>query len=161
VGAGAEQLQFGDLGDEPDQRVRGEMVDEALTVVTRLWTGETAQFEGKYYHIKPTIFRPKPLQQPRIPIWVAGTWPHKRPLARMARWDGMFSLLWGISDPLEQQAHLRQMVDSVLSMRREMLAGSAQKPFDVVVVGATPPDRPGESAAHVSGWAIKCCLYAA
>ena len=152
VGAGAGQDQFGDLGDEPDQRKRGEMVDEGLELVTALWSGESTQFDGKYYHIKPAIFRPKPLQQPRIPIWVAGTWPHKRPLARMARWDGMFPLFWGIPDPLEQQVHLREMVTSVLSMRRELLPESAQHPFDVVVVGATPPDRPAESEALITGF---------
>jgi len=87
VGVGGGQEQFGDLGDEPNQRMRGEMLDEGLAVVTGLWGGETFAFEGRHYHLKPAVFRPKPVQHPHIPIWVAGTWPHKRPLARMARWD--------------------------------------------------------------------------
>lgn len=33
-------------------------------------------------------FVPTPVQSPRIPIWVAGTWPRKKPLARAARWNG-------------------------------------------------------------------------
>ena len=33
VGAGEGQEQFGDLGDEPDQRVRGEMLDDGLAVM--------------------------------------------------------------------------------------------------------------------------------
>jgi alkanesulfonate monooxygenase SsuD/methylene tetrahydromethanopterin reductase-like flavin-dependent oxidoreductase (luciferase family) len=47
VGAGGGQEQFGDLGDEPDQRVRGEMLDEGLEVVTRLWTGESNHFPSQ------------------------------------------------------------------------------------------------------------------
>jgi alkanesulfonate monooxygenase SsuD/methylene tetrahydromethanopterin reductase-like flavin-dependent oxidoreductase (luciferase family) len=153
VGAGGGQEQFGDLGDEPDQRVRGAMLDEGLAVVTGLWSGESFQFQGKYYHLKPTTFRPRPLQQPRIPVWAGGVWPHKRPLARMARWDGMFPLFWGVDDPAEQQAHLRQMVATVLALRRAILPESAQRPFDVVTVGRTPPDLPAQTAEHIAGFA--------
>ncbi len=153
VGAGGGQEQFGDLGDEPDQHVRGEMVDEGLAVVTGLWSGETFDFNGKYYHLKQAIFRPRPLQQPRIPIWVAGVWPHKRPLARMARWDGMFPLFWGISDLAEQQARLKQMVERVQAARRELLPESEQRPFAVVAVGETLPDRPAQTEEQIAGFA--------
>jgi alkanesulfonate monooxygenase SsuD/methylene tetrahydromethanopterin reductase-like flavin-dependent oxidoreductase (luciferase family) len=153
VGAGGGQEQFGDLGDEPDQHVRGEMLDEGLAVVTGLWSGESYQFAGNYYHLKPAIFRPRPLQQPRIPIWVAGVWPHKRPLARMARWDGMFPLFWGIDDPAEQQAHLREMVATVLDLRQQLLPETDRRPFDIVMVGETPPDRPAQTEELVAGFA--------
>ena len=33
---------------------------------------------------------PRPVQSPRIPIWVAGGWPNKAPYRRAARWDGVF-----------------------------------------------------------------------
>jgi alkanesulfonate monooxygenase SsuD/methylene tetrahydromethanopterin reductase-like flavin-dependent oxidoreductase (luciferase family) len=129
------------------------MLDEGLAVVTGLWSGESFQYDGKHYHLKPAVFRPRPLQQPRIPIWVAGVWPHQRPLARMARWDGMFPLFWGIDDPAEQQAHLRQVVATVLGMRQELPLEIARRPFDVVVVGETPPDRPTQTEAHIAGFA--------
>ncbi|RPJ39716.1 MAG: LLM class flavin-dependent oxidoreductase, partial [Chloroflexi bacterium] len=145
--------QFGDLGDEPDQRVRGAMLDEGLALVTGLWSGEPFQFDGQYYHLKPATFRPRPVQQPRIPIWAAGVWPHRRPLARMARWDGMFPLFWGIDDPAEQQAHLREMVAVVQEMRHKNLPDAAQRPFDVVATGVTPPDRPAQTEAHIAGFA--------
>jgi alkanesulfonate monooxygenase SsuD/methylene tetrahydromethanopterin reductase-like flavin-dependent oxidoreductase (luciferase family) len=147
VGVGGGQEQFGDLGDEPSQRTRGEMLDEGLAVVTGLWGGESFHFDGRYYHLKPTIFRPTPLQQPRIPIWVAGTWPHKRPMERMARWDGMFPLFWGIADPVEQQTYLRQMVATVHALRQ------LQHPFDVVVTGETPVNRPEQAEEHIAAYA--------
>lgn len=49
------------------------MLDEALVAISRYWSGE---------------LEPTPVQRPRVPIWVGGTWPHRRPLARAARWDG-------------------------------------------------------------------------
>jgi alkanesulfonate monooxygenase SsuD/methylene tetrahydromethanopterin reductase-like flavin-dependent oxidoreductase (luciferase family) len=153
VGVGGGQEQFGDLGDQPNQRVRGEMLDEGLEVVTGLWSGESFGFAGQHYQLKPAVFRPRPLQQPRIPIWVAGVWPHKRPLLRMARWDGMFPLFWGIQDPAEQQANLRQMLGNVLSMREAALPDSGQRPFDVVVSGQTAADQPDQTQAHIAGFA--------
>lgn len=159
VGTGGGQEQFGDLGDEPNPRARGEMLDEGLEVVTGLWSGEPFQFEGSYYHLKRAVFRPKPAQQPRIPIWVAGVWPHRRPLARMARWDGMFPLFWGVDDLAQQRAHLRQMIAEVLAMRPEALpAGpergeAEQRPFDVIATGETPPDRPAQVEEITAGFA--------
>jgi alkanesulfonate monooxygenase SsuD/methylene tetrahydromethanopterin reductase-like flavin-dependent oxidoreductase (luciferase family) len=151
VGVGGGQEQFGDLGDEPNQRARGDMLDEGLEVVTGLWSGEPFEYEGKHYHIKKTVFRPKPLQEPRIPIWVAGVWPNKRPMERMARWDGMFPLFWGVDDLAQQQAHLREMVARVEDAR-EANRPRGQKPgsFDVVVTGETDP---AYAAEQVSGFA--------
>jgi alkanesulfonate monooxygenase SsuD/methylene tetrahydromethanopterin reductase-like flavin-dependent oxidoreductase (luciferase family) len=151
VGVGGGQEQFGDLGDEPDQRTRAEMLDEGLQVVTGLWRGEPLAFAGRYYHINPTVFRPTPVQRPRIPIWVAGTWPHRRPLARMARWDGMFPLFWGVADPAEQQAYLRQMVAEVQALRTADDPQAAAHPYDVVTTGETPEDQ-STAADLVAGY---------
>jgi alkanesulfonate monooxygenase SsuD/methylene tetrahydromethanopterin reductase-like flavin-dependent oxidoreductase (luciferase family) len=153
VGTGGGDEQFGDLGDVPDPRARGEMLDEGLEIVSGLWSGRAYQFEGQYYHLKPAIFRPKPVQQPRIPIWVAGVWPHKRPLPRMARWDGMFPLFWGIEDADEQAAHLREVVAAVRAIREREMPNAAQKPFDVVMTGSTPPGPPAQAEEHIARFA--------
>jgi len=65
------------------------MLDEALEVLTGLWTGEPFHYEGQYYQVKEVTFLPRPVQSPRIPIWVGGGYPHKGPMRRAARWDGM------------------------------------------------------------------------
>ncbi|GHO45812.1 LLM class flavin-dependent oxidoreductase [Ktedonospora formicarum] len=77
---------FGELGDD---RLHGEMLDEGLEIITRLWSGEEFSYEGKHYQLKKACFKPTPLQQPRIPIWVAGVWPNKRPFRRAAHFDGL------------------------------------------------------------------------
>jgi hypothetical protein len=65
------------------------MLDEGMEILTGLWSGKPFSYTGKHYQVKETQFTPTPLQSPRIPIWVAGNWPHKAPFRRAARWDGM------------------------------------------------------------------------
>jgi alkanesulfonate monooxygenase SsuD/methylene tetrahydromethanopterin reductase-like flavin-dependent oxidoreductase (luciferase family) len=148
VGSGGGQEQFGDLGDEPDPKRRGDMLDEGLEVLTGLWSGESFEFNGQFYHIKKTRFLPTPLQTPRIPIWVAGRWPNQRPLRRMARWDGMFPLSPDDSSQEDDLDHLRQTVASVRALR-----GEDPRPFDVIATGVTPLGRPQESAAITEKYA--------
>jgi alkanesulfonate monooxygenase SsuD/methylene tetrahydromethanopterin reductase-like flavin-dependent oxidoreductase (luciferase family) len=133
VGTGGGDEQFGDLGDENNPRLRGEMLDEGLEILTGLWSGLPYRFEGKHYHIRKARFQPGPLQQPRIPIWVGGVWPHKRPLERMARWDGMFQISFDLPDRAEELRRLRESIWIVQAMRSPQ-AG----PLEVVVTGITP-----------------------
>ena len=52
------------------------MLDEGLAVLMCLWSGEQCSYQGQQYQLAPVQFLPTPLQRPRIPIWVAGIWPH-------------------------------------------------------------------------------------
>jgi alkanesulfonate monooxygenase SsuD/methylene tetrahydromethanopterin reductase-like flavin-dependent oxidoreductase (luciferase family) len=65
------------FGEVVDPRERARLLDRGLSRLAELWDGE---------------FEPRPLQQPRIPVWVAARWPHQRPLARAAEWDGLFPI---------------------------------------------------------------------
>ncbi|HUS13638.1 MAG TPA: LLM class flavin-dependent oxidoreductase [Chloroflexia bacterium] len=90
VGSGDDHWrEYSTFGMLPDDRQRGAMLDEGLTVLTGLWSGQPFSFEGDHYQVANGVFTPGPLQQPRIPIWVAGKWPHKGPFRRAARWDGV------------------------------------------------------------------------
>jgi alkanesulfonate monooxygenase SsuD/methylene tetrahydromethanopterin reductase-like flavin-dependent oxidoreductase (luciferase family) len=89
VGSGGGYYDFEALGEATDPKVQATMLDESLEVLNGLWSGEPYHHEGTHYHIKEAQFLPRPLQSPRIPIWVAGMWPAKAPLRRAARWDGV------------------------------------------------------------------------
>lgn len=52
------------------KRIR--MLDEAIQVIKLLWTEHAPSFNGKYYQLKDALAEPKPVQQPRPPIWVGG-----------------------------------------------------------------------------------------
>lgn len=147
VGIGLRDAEWGDLGEETDLHTRGAMLDEALEVVTGLWSGEPFNFEGEHYRVKDAHFLPRPVQRPRIPVWVGGFWPNKAPFRRMARWDGMFPLFdeW---EPEKVVPLLRDAVAFVKAHRAED-AG----PFDVVAAGATPGDEPAVAAEITAAYA--------
>jgi alkanesulfonate monooxygenase SsuD/methylene tetrahydromethanopterin reductase-like flavin-dependent oxidoreductase (luciferase family) len=90
AGLGGGYYDFAALGEASDLKTLAGMLDEGLQIVNGLWSGEPFHFEGTYYRIREAQFLPRPVQMPRIPIWVAATWPLKSPFRRAVRWDGVF-----------------------------------------------------------------------
>ena len=70
---------FGTAGD----RLR--RLDEAVQLIRRFWTEESVDFEGRYYRASGGLNQPKGLQQPHIPVLVAGGGEQKT-LRTVARW---------------------------------------------------------------------------
>jgi probable F420-dependent oxidoreductase len=70
VGVGWMEEEFAALG--APFRERGRMTDEQLEALTMLWRDEHISYAGKYYQFADVAFYPKPIQQPRIPVWVGG-----------------------------------------------------------------------------------------
>jgi probable F420-dependent oxidoreductase len=70
VGVGWMAEEFQALGLSFEER--GALSDEQLRAAQALWSEERPQFHGRYYQFHDIAFYPKPLQQPRIPIWVGG-----------------------------------------------------------------------------------------
>jgi probable F420-dependent oxidoreductase len=51
---------------------RGSRTNEALEVITKLWTEKNVTFKGKYTTLNEVSIEPAPTQKPYPPIWVAG-----------------------------------------------------------------------------------------
>jgi alkanesulfonate monooxygenase SsuD/methylene tetrahydromethanopterin reductase-like flavin-dependent oxidoreductase (luciferase family) len=120
------------LGEDPDARRRARRLDEGLDVLTGLWSGEPFSYDGEEFKIHNAHFLPKPLQQPRIPVWIAGMWPNRAPFRRAARWDGAFPLgeagLLSVHEFAEAVDYTRQHRDS-------------DAPFDIATGAIIPDDR--------------------
>jgi alkanesulfonate monooxygenase SsuD/methylene tetrahydromethanopterin reductase-like flavin-dependent oxidoreductase (luciferase family) len=57
--------------DWPDEAERIARMEEGLDVITALWTAETPlDFRGRYFSTSAAMCRPRPVQQPRPPIWL-------------------------------------------------------------------------------------------
>jgi alkanesulfonate monooxygenase SsuD/methylene tetrahydromethanopterin reductase-like flavin-dependent oxidoreductase (luciferase family) len=121
VGLGSDRTgELEEFGEVVDPRERAGLLDQGLDRLTRYWAGE---------------FEPAPVQVPRIPIWVAGRWPKRRPLKRAARWDGFFPI------ELPGPDALGDLTDEIRALRRE------SDPFDIVVdVGPGEAIEPWEAA---------------
>lgn len=139
VGSGDDHWrEYSTFGPVPDARQRGTMLDEGLTVLTGLWSGQAFSFEGVHYQIRDAWMGPEPLQQPRIPIWVGGKWPHEGPFRRAARWDGVCpNALDRTVTPEEYRA-----IGAFIHAHR-----TSAGPFDIVHTQLVqdPQDRPAPS----------------
>jgi probable F420-dependent oxidoreductase len=51
---------------------RGARCDEAIQLLERCWKESTVTFHGRYFRVDRLACEPKPLQQPRPPIWIGG-----------------------------------------------------------------------------------------
>jgi alkanesulfonate monooxygenase SsuD/methylene tetrahydromethanopterin reductase-like flavin-dependent oxidoreductase (luciferase family) len=132
AGLGYQALEFAPFGEETDPKIRAEKFDEGLTIVSGLWSGEPFSFAGKHYQIDKVTLLPRPVQQPRIPVWIAGYWPNRKPFRRAARWDGLYVGTYTTDGRLLTPEDFREMVAYVKKHR----AGS--EPFEVAVSGVTP-----------------------
>lgn len=73
IGAGWSQGEFRGYGYPfPRAGVRLDMLEEAARVLKAMWTEELARFEGEHYTLDGAIARPKSVQQPHPPLWIAG-----------------------------------------------------------------------------------------
>lgn len=151
VGLGAVDTGFAEFGEVTGRRTRAELLDEALDIVTGLWHGQPFSYDGKHYTVRPTTFAPPPppVQQPRIPIWVVGAWPHQRSMRRALRYDGLLPSARGEDGAMRQATpdELRDIASHVSARR----AGAV--PFDIVVEGTTPAQDADRAAAKVRAWA--------
>jgi len=55
---------------------RAARADEFVQALTRIWTEDIVEFKGRYYELPASKIGPKPIQKPRIPIYLAGFSPN-------------------------------------------------------------------------------------
>jgi alkanesulfonate monooxygenase SsuD/methylene tetrahydromethanopterin reductase-like flavin-dependent oxidoreductase (luciferase family) len=99
VGLGSDRNdELEPFGEVTDPRERARLLDDGLDRLAAYWAGE---------------FEPRPVQRPRIPVWVAARYPNRRPLKRAARWDGLFPIdLPGPEGLAEMVAEVERMRDA-------------------------------------------------
>jgi alkanesulfonate monooxygenase SsuD/methylene tetrahydromethanopterin reductase-like flavin-dependent oxidoreductase (luciferase family) len=116
VGLGSEvtgEFDPARFGEEGDPKARAKLLDDGLDRLLSYWDGG---------------FEPRPVQRPRIPIWVAARWPKRKPLRRAARYDGLFPI------DLPNPDALAQMADELRALREDV------GPFDLVAEGEAGAD---------------------
>lgn len=122
------------FGEERDARARGVLLDRALDRLDRWWRGD---------EVDGATMLPRPVQQPRIPVWVASRYPNRAPLRRAARWDGWFPIALPGPDALASELEF-------VSNHRD---GDA--PFDVAVQGLADVDPRPWFDAGATWWLVR------
>jgi F420-dependent oxidoreductase-like protein len=73
IGAGWYELEYRGYGyDFPKPKDRIGMLRETVEIVTQLWSQPETTYKGQYYELQRANCDPKPLQQPRPPVWIGG-----------------------------------------------------------------------------------------
>jgi alkanesulfonate monooxygenase SsuD/methylene tetrahydromethanopterin reductase-like flavin-dependent oxidoreductase (luciferase family) len=153
VGLGAAHAGWLAFEPDPGRKVRAQLLDEGLDVLTGLWAGQPFEYEGRHYRITPSDFMPPPppVQKPRIPIWVVGGWPAPKSMARAARYDGWLpnAVGKGAAGPVTPE-QIRAGEAWIHDFRT--VEGLPVGGYDVVCEGTTPPDDPATAARIVTPW---------
>ncbi len=68
--------------------MQAELLDEGLAVIDGLWSGEELTYEGRHHRVRGLRLAATPVQRPRIPVWVGGSWSGGGVRRRVVRWDG-------------------------------------------------------------------------
>ena len=139
LGAGAVWMGWQGFPDEViDVKIRAEMLDETIDILSLLFQRKPFDFEGNHYHVELTRvdemhYPPKPVQQPRIPLWCVGLWNKPRSMQRVLKCDGVIAEKRGADDKPEDltPADIRAIKSFVESHR------SLPTAFDIVTSGNT------------------------
>ncbi len=142
------------LDETTDNKVRAELMDEGIDLLTLLYQGEPFTFNGRHYHVDltrldPQYYPPRPVQQPRIPIWVVGIWPRMKSMRRVLRCDGLIPIVMNTERQYTTilPEHVREMREYVAVNR------TLPTPFDVTSEGQTVGMSQAQMADVILPWA--------
>ena len=137
------------FGEDAAPRIRAKKTDEALEIITRLWSGDKVTYRGEHYTVEDFTLSARPVQRPRIPIWVGGDSPAA--LRRAARWDGW---LGPDENTLETRA------EDVRTIRGRLSAHRGTTPLDIAWGGSTAGRGESVTAYRDAGvtWWIEVLL---
>jgi alkanesulfonate monooxygenase SsuD/methylene tetrahydromethanopterin reductase-like flavin-dependent oxidoreductase (luciferase family) len=134
---------FAGVGEPTDRRIRAELLDESLEILTRAWSGAPFTYEGKHYQMAEMAFRPPSLQQPRIPVWVVAIWPRPKSVDRAFRYDGIMPAVGPPPNGSPSPDDIRAIAAAARERKGE------GEPFDIILDGTTPANDSQAAREHV------------
>jgi alkanesulfonate monooxygenase SsuD/methylene tetrahydromethanopterin reductase-like flavin-dependent oxidoreductase (luciferase family) len=138
AGLGGVTEEFTAFGEPSEAKERAAMLDEGLTVLNRLWSGETVTHHGPHYTLERVSLTPLPLQRPRIPIWIGGE--SAPALRRAARWDGWLAPTTSPDGTPIMTKSPERIAEMVAQIRRHRTIDAQH--FEVAVDGYSEPGDP-------------------
>jgi alkanesulfonate monooxygenase SsuD/methylene tetrahydromethanopterin reductase-like flavin-dependent oxidoreductase (luciferase family) len=138
-------VSFTAFGETAGLRDRAAAVDEALEIMDGLWSGKPFSYQGHHYQVGELTCLPTPIQEPRIPIWIGGAYPHRGPLRRAARWDGIClypAVQPGSTEDSEEPLSPAQLAEIQRFIQAHR---TSSEPFDLVAGGPERGPDPGRA----------------
>jgi len=154
LGAGAVWMGWRSFPDVvTDTRARAGMLDESIDILTLLYQRKPFDYAGQHFHLKLTLldemhYPPRPVQQPRIPLWVVGIWPSRKSMQRVVKCDGV---ILEKRDTGGQEADATpadvRAVQSFVQAQRTLTS-----PFDIVIQGKSDHLAPAQRQEMLLEW---------
>ena len=135
AGLGGVTEEFTAFGEPGDAKERAAMLDEGLSVLDGLLSGEMVTHHGRFYDFENVALAP--LHRPRIPIWIGGE--SRRALRRAARWDGWLAPTTRPDGTPIMDKDPGRIAEMVAEIRRHR---TTDAPFAVAVDGYSDPGDP-------------------
>lgn len=124
----------------PPTPVRFELLEDALEIATRLFSGEVVSYEGRQVSLHEARMRPLPVQRPHPPIWIGGTGP-RRTLPLAARFADVWHAFGTPNSLQEANARLSRLAEA---------AGRA--PSSILRAGSLSLDDLELARRHAAKW---------
>ena len=118
----------------PSTRERLDLLEDTLEIWTRLFAGDDVTYSGKRVSIEGATINPKPVQQPRIPIWVAASG-ERRALPLVARFADAWHSFGGPDVLAARSQKLSSMAEEAGRDPAEILRSATldlSQPFDKI-----------------------------
>ena len=119
---------------------RSALLEDALEIVTRLFTGDVVSYEGQVVSLHDAQLRPVPVQRPHPPIWIGGTGP-RRTLPLVARYADVWHAFGSPSS-------LREASERVDRLAEE----AGRDPAAILRAGSLSLDDLDTARKHLGKW---------
>jgi len=137
-------------------RERAEMLDETVDILTLLNQRKPFDYDGKHFPLKLTLldemhYPPRPVQQPRIPLWVVAAWPRMKSMRRALKCDGILPL------KMEADGKFSELTPADVAEIKAYIDANrpaGEGPFDIIVEGKAREMEAQDCAARLAAWAI-------
>lgn len=124
----------------PPLSERYDLLEDALEIVTRLFSGDVVSYEGKVVSLDGAQLRPAPVQQPRPPIWIGGSGP-RRTLPLAARYADVWHAFGTPNSLAGTSARLS-----------ELASEAGRDPASIVRAGSLSLDDLEKARKHIAKW---------
>ena len=96
----------------PPVKERMQRLEEAVQIIRKMWTEESATFTGKFYQICNAYCNPKPIQKPHPPIMIGGSG-ERRTLKIVAKYGDACNIFGSVETVKKKLGVLREHCRSV------------------------------------------------
>jgi F420-dependent oxidoreductase-like protein len=124
----------------PPTGERFDLLEDALEIVTRLYTGEVVDYAGKQVSLQQAYLRPLPVQRPHPPIWIGGAGP-KRTLPLAAKFADVWHSFGTPASMADANARLSQLAED-----------AGRDPASILRAGSLSLDDIPTARKHAAKW---------